>query len=146
MADIIDRSTSGLLWSLQEPDELMQSLPIPPLLIWSHSPCGIQQATGWWSCVAFIILITDKLHRGPWLNVAIKEQRTAQFATSIVGHSEEPAAPCQQEQKLCWPVCAGTVGLELRTPDIWFEYSNRCGNPFGFQIMLWSSRFMVTLS
>lgn len=116
MADISDQSTSGLLRSLQEPDELMQSLLIAPLLISSHSPCGIQQATGWWSCVAFIILIIDKLHRGPWLNVAIKEQRTAQFATSIVGQSEEPAAPCQQEQKLCWPVCAGTVGLGAPNP------------------------------
>lgn len=106
-----DWSTPRLLWSLQEPDEFVQSLPVPPL-----SPCGLQQAMGWWNCVALIILIIDKLHCGPWLNVAIKEQRNAQFATSIVGHSEEPAAPCQQEQKLCWPVCAGTVGLGAPNP------------------------------
>lgn len=31
--------------------------------------------------------VIDKLHHGPWLNAAIKEQRNAQFATSMQGHS-----------------------------------------------------------
>ena len=64
--------------------------------------------------------IIDKLHRGPWLNAAVKEQRNAQFATSREGHSpplcEELAAPCQQEQKPCWPVCACAVGLGALNP------------------------------